>query len=1325
MKKVAGLLIAFLIACLSVSAEKISDYRLRMITMDDGLVSNTVRNIVQDRYGFIWFGTDNGLCRYDGTRIYPYRISENGVDQYISALCSTDDGLIVGTGKGLFLFSFRTETFTRIIPELTTLVTHICLDKDGNVWIAAKEKGPYRYSLRDGSYKCYSVKGVDGYVSQILVTNDNQVWVVTHQARALLARLNKMRDCFETVSVKGTYNYSALAIMQSHDGTIWLGTWENGLMKMSDNGTLHKVAGIGFSQSFSHIHTLFEYASDCILVGCDEGLFSYNPQTGAVKSFLSSDTDIRFVYSICRDKEGGLWVGTFYNGVNYMSSMAQRFDAMPGDVISRFCEDGSGRVWVASDDGGLRCYLPHEHRYTTYPGMEKLHKINAHALCLDGDELWIGTYTSGVFVLNVKTGTLRHYVRTDSERSLDDISSYAIYKDRNQRIWVATMNGLCLYDRKNDDFTRVRDFLCMVIDMDEDDQGNIWFSTQGDGLWRLSAKGDWKQYADTVDGTGLGDTQVNCTYIDAGGQIWVGTQNGLFRYNTGKDRFEQIKLDIPRQSVYSIVEDVGVLWIAGGAGVVKYEPDKGVCRFTRQDGLICDYFQPNSGMKASDGRIYFGTIQGFNVFSPYQIKINHQAPPVLITSFELYNIPVEVGSKALPCAPAFVPEVNLSWRDKMFSISFASLSYCSPEKNSYAYMLEGFDKQWNYVGTQNKATYTNIPAGTYIFRVKATNNDGEWSTSEARLQIVMHPPFWWSFPAKIFYLLLTFALIYYYVHYRLKRAEKCHCRELLKLKNEKEEEVKNARLNFFTMIAHEIRTPVSLIIGPLENLRKDIYPAIEADLDAIDRNAHRLLELVNQLLDFRKVEQKALVMHFAPQNICQLLRSVSERFEPTFTQGGKKFTVDYPDAHFTAIVDSEAIVKIVSNLLTNANKYTKDEVRLFCTEEPDGEYFRIEVSDNGVGIRPEDRERIFAPFFQAQDNKPGTGIGLSIVKDIVSQHRGTISVDSSVGRGSTFTVILPVSQEMEEEEQTDVVPGDEAMINVPNEVAVVKNQVPVSSSAAVVKLTVLIVDDNEEMVRFLARNFEEKYHVLTAHDGIEALECILRLQNLADLPGVETTLVSIVICDWMMPRMDGAELCRRIRKNPATSHIPFVMLTAKTDNTSKTEGMNVGADAYVEKPFSVNYLQACVSSILEMRSRLRERFSSQPLVSLKEIAVNEEDDDFLERASQLIEENLSSEDLSVEFLSEQLEVSRSTLFAKFRSLADMTPGEMIRTVRLKKAAKLLCNGEYQIGEVGYMVGFTNASHFSACFLKQFGVRPAAFVKQVDLMQKKKGTNEKK
>lgn len=532
------------------------------------------------------------------------------------------------------------------------------------------------------------------------------------------------------------------------------------------------------------------------------------------------------------------------------------------------------------------------------------------------------------------------------------------------------------------------------------------------------------------------------------------------------------------------------------------------------------------------------------------------------------------------------------------------------------------------------------------------------------------------------------------IRFIIKRTEKKHTAEINKLNANKEKEVHEAKIKFFTMIAHEIRTPVSLIIGPLEKIMKSpvsLPSTVRDDLNIIDRNSQRLLFLVNQLLDFRKVEQEGMKMKFASQNIHQLLKAVCERFEPFIAQHGARLTVKYPEADFTAIVDSEAVTKLVSNLLTNASKYTKDEVTLTCIVQPEQHTFIIRVTDNGIGISKEEQKKIFHPFYQAMDNKPGTGIGLSIVKSIVESHNGCIEVESEVNKGSSFIVTLPV-------EQVQVLPQDTgtSLLNNPTIPEGILQE-DLSGSPIKHKPTMLIVDDNEEMLNFLSSSLTDKYSILTAEDGIEALNKLKENE------------VTLIVSDWMMPRMDGVEFCKAIRTNQATSHIPFILLTAKTDTNSKIEGMDCGADAYIEKPFSMQYLEACIKNLVDLRNLLRQKFSKMPLVPLNSIANNSMDDKFLTRMNEIIEENFSNPELSVDFLAEKLCISRSGLFAKIKTLANITPNELIQVVRLKKAAILLAENKYRINEICYMVGFNNPSYFSKCFQKQFGMKPGEFV----------------
>ena len=1302
------------------------DYRYRSITMNDGLTSNTVRNIVQDPYGFIWLGTDNGLCRYDGRQVQSYRIPELGMNQYISALLVSEEALYAGTEKGVFRLTQASQQFTRLPMEISSAVTSLALDKEGGLWVSTMENGVWHYGIKTGQTKPYQLKADFNGAAQVMVDHDNQIWTITNWGGPTIQRLNRLHDRFEPVHIAYDGNSGGLRILQTRDGRIWIGTWEDGLLLMHGDGRLEQVLNPAQIRVGYHIHTLYERGADGIMIGCDDGVISFNPKTYEWKRFFE-DLQIpqnrqsdRFVYAVTGDTEGGLWVGSFYSGVHYISPVGKRFEAfsidtgLRGNVISRFCEDKYGRIWITSDDGGLMCYCPKERRFMDYPHQNLLAHQNAHALTFSGDELWVGTYTNGVLVLNVETGSLRQYTQTQDPTSLDNPSCYALYTDIRGWTWVGTMDGLNLYNRTESNFEHIGKMEAMVIDIDEDWNSRLWVSTQGNGLWRYGIKDrKLKQYKHSdEDRYSLPSDQVNCTLVDESGRLWIGTDGGLCRYDTKRDCFDHIRLEVPSHKVMGIIEDNGALWLSTERGIVRYEPGVGhkdgsltqsgeadgvrepspvTQRFTLHDGLVSEQFQPNSGLKASDGRIYFGSTNGFNAFYPYQIKANSVMPPVYITALSIMN-QEERTAEGIPLDLSQTKEITIAYGDaRMLTLSFASLSYCSPEKNQYAYMLDGFDRDWNYVGNQNRATYTNLPAGTYTFRVRATNNDGLWSDNGAALRIVVHPPFWWSWWAKLLYLLLIGTAIWYYGRFRLKQAERQHQREMQRLSEEKEKEVREARLNFFTMIAHEIRTPVSLIIGPLEKMMKHGDPS--DDMRVIDRNAHRLLELVNQLLDFRKVEQQSLVMHFAPQNIHELILNISVRFAPTFEQGGKQFTVEYPDEHFTAIIDKEAITKMVSNLLTNANKYTKDDVRLTCVVEPDGKHFRIVVSDNGVGIREEDRRRIFDAFFQAQDNKPGTGIGLNIVKNIVDLHHGTISVESEVGKGSTFTVVLPsVQAEFEAESRREE--------NVKRKEALGRRTLATEGTQeATSPSTLLIVDDSEDMVEFLSANFSEAYEVIAAGDGIEALDLLSKHE------------VSLIISDWMMPRMDGAEFCRRVRQNPLTSHIPFVMLTAKTDDDSKVEGMDVGADIYIEKPFSVQYLEACIRNMLIMRRRLIEKFSTQPLEPVTEIAQNPTDNDFLQRMNKLIEENFSNSDLNVNFLADKLNISRSGLFAKIKVLADVTPNEMIQIVRLKRAAQLLKEGQYSVSEIGYMVGFSNPSYFSKCFTKQFGIRPVDYMKR--------------
>lgn len=948
------LLLLLLLAALSVSAQ--TNYRQRLLTTDNGLSSNSVHAIVQDRQGFIWIGTDNGLCRYDGTGVKVVLPSDENV---------------------------------------SPAVTSLSIDADGYLLVGSKEN-VYRYDPSDESFELLHEENNDSLASDKYSGEDN---------KSAISSLTINKD-------------SITAKLQTADGNQWIGTSDNRLVRIDSEGSEELMPSAGPSRC-QHINTLFAYSDTQLLLGCDDGLWLFD----TVNRTYTLHQPTRFVCDVMRDHEGGLWTATKHNGVLYESPIEDRFTGISHGLTARLVEDRHGRIWTEGTDGRVDCYQD-GHLLENIPEKKLLSNLSAHSLQTDGDNLWIGTYSDGVYRLNTATHKLRHY--TVSNSGLYDANACTVYRDRKGRIWVATMEGLSSYNRSQDRFERIAKINSVPVCISEDADGLLWVATQATGIWCCDSKGEtFSHHNIKGNGLSLPNDMVNHIAVDRNGIVWVATKSGLCRYNAENKYFVHIDLSMPQKAVNAIVEDQGVLWLSTDNGIVRYEPGKDIQRFTRQDGLENEQFYPGSALKTADGRIIFGSATGYSIFRPKLIKANSLRSPVFITGLEVYNNAVSVGSWRLPRSLTDVEQIDIYNDDKMFSLEFASLSYCSPEKNMYAYMLEGFDKQWNYVGNDHRATYTNLPAGTYTFRVRATNNDGIWSDREARLQIHVHPPFWWSTYAKVAYVILAILLLWLFIAVRLKLANRRHRREMEQLKAAQKEQLQRERTEFFTTIAHEIRTPVSLITAPLDQLkRSELIPvvrelagrkpaadehitiqaqplaALYSQLKIIDRNATKLLDIVNQVLDFRKVQH---------------------------------------DDH---------------------------------TETP-----------------------------------------LQLEK----------------------------------------------------------------------KLRMLIVDDNEDMLTFLVTTLMDRFDVVPAHDGLEAMQHLE--ESLIVRDGHTTSAFDIIVSDWMMPGMEGIELCRRLRQNSVTLHVPFVMVSARTDSQSKVDAMQAGVDAFVEKPFAVAYLEACITNVLAKRKQ--------------------------------------------------------------------------------------------------------------------------------------------
>jgi len=1315
-------LLTILMAAVVCASAKLDmpDFKFIHYSTDNGLPSNCIRDICQDNDGFIWFATDCGLVRFDGVRSVNY-LPDNSYDPenaatYAMTLCLRGDDIVVGIARNVYFFDRKHESLRPLSLKYPAgmrrigegEVKKISCGRDGSLWVSVEGCGVYHIA-GDNSVKArYEFPEINDYMSTVFCDSHGNVWGASTSGTGGLYRFDSKTRKFTRfpVTIGGKRHIiPALSLFEDSNRGFWVGTWTMGLLKI-DPLTGQALDSLPeMTEVMYHIHSIEQYSPSCLLVGSERGLTLYDTTSRSFTHFRHDEHNRhslsnQFVYPVIKDREGGVWVGTFYGGVNYTApdtkhirsfTHSEFFNSVCGNVISCIEEDVDGNIWIGSDDGGICRYDPTTGLFRKYSLKSSCSVDNVHALCADGDKIWVGTYTGGAGMLDPATGSWHPVPLEDSDVSY---SCYAIHKDRHGTVWMAANDCLNRYDPSEGKFVVQRNIGSWIVDIAEDRDGRIWVATQGKGLFSYSPYHDtWTNFLSAKESGNLPHNHVNKICVTADNEVIVATVGGIGRYDREENVFEKIPFNVSGGSSNSVEKIGDVLWISTSSGLYRCHKDGETDRYTNRDGLPCNEFSSGASLVASDGRMYLGTVNGLCSLFPSEIKLNEHVPPLFFTGLEVVNREVAVGSQSLPESLNSIDKLVLTHEDHTFSVYFSALSYANPECNSYAYRLEGFDKDWIKADKDNRATYSNLPPGNYRLHVKASNNDGIWNEAGIILNIEVLPVWYASWWMKLTYLVVILAVLFFVIRYERLRKDKEHKSELLRVAVNKEREMFRARLSFFTIVAHEIRTPVSLIIGPLEKVIdavKTFPKSVRDDLSMIDSNARRLLSLVNQLLDFKKVEESALPMEFRHMQIIPLVESVVERFKPSVEHRGAVLAAEYPKGDFMADVSPESFTKLVSNLLNNARKFTKDRIQLCCEPDADGNKFIISVEDNGIGIRKENLDKIFTPFYQIIDNinesRGGTGLGLSIVKGVAEGHGGSVCAESEPGKWSRFIVTLPMRQE--NVIATDPLKSVNDIVSATGENATARRDqsLPV----------MLVVDDNVEMLSFISSSMEGCFEVITAENGSDALE-ILRSRN-----------VMFILCDWMMPVMDGLSLLRVVRADKDFSHIPFVMLTAKTDTESKVESMKAGADAYVEKPFSMSFLKARISNILEMRRLLRDKYSSDPLEPMTTLASHPEDNRFLEQLNSLIDSNVSNPDLDVDFLASKLCISRTALYSKIKTFADVTPHELIKISRLKKAAQLLTENKYTVSEVSVMTGFASTSYFGKCFSRQFGITPGNY-----------------
>ena len=1314
------------IFCQAQSVEE--HYYFKNLSIRNGLSQNTVNAILQDRKGFMWLGTKDGLNRYDGLSFRKFKHDAANPrsigNSFITSLYEDFNGNIwVGTDAGVYIYYPEKEAFEEFDCQslektrIERSVSMIAGDKQGRVWIAVEAQGMFCYDARQKLLRNYPLSEISSNIKCFTFDSGGTLWLGFYGDG-----LYYSKDNLATVHPYGSpedgkreFEGGVITkIVQGNYNCLYIGSVKEGVSELNlTSGQVRNLLAIDESGESIFCRDLLPYSDNELWIGTESGIYIYNLRTAQFIHLRASLYDSyslsdNAIYALYKDREEGLWIGSYFGGVDYYPRQYTYFakyypkniaNSLHGKRVREFCRADDGTLWIGTEDGGLNHFNPKTKEFHFFEPSAGF--TNIHGLCMDGSHLWVGTFSKGIRVIDTRTGmVLRTYTEGHTPHSLNDNSIFSICRTSAGEIYLGTLFGLLRYNRTQDNFDRIPELNGkFVYDIKEDSYGNLWLATYANGAYCYDVSvRRWKNYVfDAEDEKSLPYDKVLSVFEDSYRQIWLTTQGGgfcLFHPDTETFTRYGLKDGLPNDVVYQIVEDDDrFLWLTTNNGLVRFDPKTMEMKvFSTANGLPTNQFNYRSGFKDEAGNIYLGSINGFVAFDPRTFAENRQVPAVAITDFLLFNKEVPVGETDSPLKSSitFSDKVVLTADQNSFSFRIAALSYQAPRMNKLMYKLEGFDEGWLTIGESPLVTYSNLGYGDYVFKVKASNSDGVWNEQETSLHLSILPPFYLSGWAYCFYVLFFMGCLVCVIFYFKRRNYRKQHRQMEMLEQEKEREVYHAKIDFFTNVAHEIRTPLTLIKGPLENiiLKKEVDSETKEDLYIMKQNTERLLNLTNQLLDFRKTETRGFRLNFTECDVVAVLRETYLRFTSLAKQKGLDFILELPQECFMADVNQEALTKIISNLLNNGVKYASTYLRIFL--ETDEKVFHIRTFNDGEMIPDTMKEEIFKPFVRLDKEDEvttGTGIGLALSRSLAELHQGSLMMEKGE-EVNCFCLTLPVNQDstitLSAENVSQV---EENSCGWEQEETDTKEKKPM----------ILVVEDNPDMLAFVRKQLTTEYSVLTAMNGIEALAVL------------DNHYVNLVVSDVMMPQMDGFELCKTIKSDLSYSHIPVVLLTAKTNIQSKIEGLELGADAYIEKPFSVEYLLANISSLIHNREKLRQTFAKSPFVAANTMALTKADEEFIWKLNDIIQANLHNPEFSMEDMADALKMSRSSFYRKIKGVLDLSPNEYLRLERLKQAAQLLKEGKSRVNEICYTVGFNSPSYFSKCFLKQFGVLPKDFI----------------
>ena len=1318
-------------------------YQFKHLEVSDGLSNNSVNTICKDRDGFMWFGTTTGLNRYDGYTFKIYQHAENDPgslpDNYITDIVEIPDGRFwVNTGRGYVLFDKEQDCFitdvTGFMKNLESggVPEQVFVDREGNTCLSVAGEGCYRY--KEGgkrlffSYVEHSLP--EHGVTQIAECSDGLLLIYNTGLlvcldRATLAIKWKSDEIKKYIPAGKTIEFS---LFVDRDNCIWayslMGIWAY------DCGTKSwrtDLTAIWSSRPDVIIHAVAQDIEGRIWVGKDyDGIDVLEKETGKVASLVAHDDNGRSlphntIYDLYADRDGIMWVGTYKKGVSYYSESIFKFNMYEWGDITCIEQADENRLWLGTNDHGILLWNRSTGKAEPFwrDAEGQLPNPVVSMLKSKDGKLWVGTFNGGLYCMD---GSRVRSYKEGTGNALASNNVWALVEDDKGRIWIASLGGglQCLeplsgtfetYTSNNSALLENNvTSLCWV------DNNTLFFGTANQGVGMMDMR---TREIKKIQGQGgnvkLSNDAVNHVYKDSRGLVWIATREGLNVYDTRRHVFLDLSpvAEAKGNFIAAITEDQERnMWVSTSRKVIRVtvaSDGKGSYLFdsrayNSEDGLQnCDFNQ-RSIKTLHDGIIAIGGLYGVNVFAPDHIRYNKMLPNVMFTGLSLFDEAVKVGQSyggrvLIEKELNDVENVEFDYKQNIFSVSFASDNYNLPEKTQYMYKLEGFNNDWLTLplGVHN-VTFTNLAPGKYVLRVKAINSDGYVGIKEATLGIVVNPPFWMSWWAYLLYAVGLVVVLFLARYRMLKRErEKFH---LQQIENEvaKNEEINNMKFRFFTNVSHELRTPLTLIISPLEGMLKETTDELQSTrLQLMYRNAQRLLHLVNQLLDFRKGEMSTHQLSLSEGDIISYVHSVCNSFLLMADKKHIQFSFFSGIDTFSMAFDADKVGKIVMNLLSNAFKFTPEGGRVTVMIEhvagtPD--ILEIKIADTGIGISDVDKEHIFERFYQADhkgvEETTGNGIGLSLVRDFVTLHEGEVKVFDNIGMGSVFVIQFPVKHvetQVQLPEETGMPVGDE-------EDKEMKEEAREETERKNFPL-LLIVDDNEDFRIFMRYSLELQYRVKLAVNGKEAWEMM------------QEELPDLVISDVMMPQMDGNELCRLIKQDKRTAHIPVILLTARQNTEAKLEGLQTGADDYVTKPFNMTILVLRIRKLIEL-SRYHRVTQGMIDPAPSEIVITSLDEKLIEKAIKYVEDNMSRTELSVEELSRELGMSRVHLYKKLLQITGKTPIEFIRVIRLKRAAQLLRESQLHVSEVAFEVGFNNPKYFSRYFKDEFGVLPSVY-----------------